>query len=340
MNDSNKMISIIFPSFNGENYIKRNLESIQQLSNLDEIELVIIDNNSCDSSREIIESYNNIDIKLINLDNNLGFAQACNIGAIKANGRYLFITNQDMIFPKDFFVKLFDVFKKLEGKNDIILCPAAVFLDEKTINYFGAKIHFLCFSYTPKMNQIISKEESTFKTLKAAGGCMFIKKKVFLELNGFDTYFFMYHEDTDFSLRANRNNIHAYTTNATKIIHQKRDFKLSDFTYYYIERNRYICIFKNLENLRKLVPYILITELMLIIQSFVINKLKVRFKIYKFFIQNYKIIKEFRNNETNCKYPKLKKHELSHNLDPILMGEIGERNKILKLMLRILNLVL
>ena len=85
------------------------------------------------------------------------------------------------------------------------------------------------------MYQKIPQEQSTFKTLKAAGGCMFLQKKTFLELNGFDSSFFMYHEDTDFSLRAFRSKIHTYTTNVTNILHLKHDFKLSDFTYYYIE---------------------------------------------------------------------------------------------------------
>ena len=45
MNTDNPKISIIFPSYNGERFLKRNLDSIKNLSNLNEIELIIIDNN-------------------------------------------------------------------------------------------------------------------------------------------------------------------------------------------------------------------------------------------------------------------------------------------------------
>jgi len=54
-------ISIIFPTYNGEKYIYRNLNSIKNLVNLNEIEIVIVDNNSTDSTKEIIKSFNNID---------------------------------------------------------------------------------------------------------------------------------------------------------------------------------------------------------------------------------------------------------------------------------------
>ena len=39
------LISIIFPSFNGEKVIRKNLISIKNLSNISDIEIVIIDNN-------------------------------------------------------------------------------------------------------------------------------------------------------------------------------------------------------------------------------------------------------------------------------------------------------
>ena len=106
MDNSKSLISIVFPSYNGAYYIKKNLESLQKISNLDEIEIVIVDNNSEDSTKEIIKSFKNLNIKLIELKDNYGFPKACNLGAINASGKYLFITNQDMVFPKDFFIVL------------------------------------------------------------------------------------------------------------------------------------------------------------------------------------------------------------------------------------------
>ena len=339
-NNSDILISIIFPSFNGEEVLYNNLHSIQNLINLNEIELVIIDNNSEDSTKKIVKSFKELNINLIEQKSNLGFAKACNIGVLHSKGKYIFITNQDVIFPSDFFFVLLKLFKELKYSKDIILCPSIVFQGNNDINYFGAKIHFLCFSYTPEMYQELPKTKKTFRTLKTSGGSMFLKKDTFLKLNGFDPYFFMYHEDTDFALKAIRNHISIFTTNETLLYHQKDHFLLSDFTYYYIERNRYLCLFKHLDNLKSLIPYIFLSELMLLFHAFLLKKLKLRFKIYKFFIQNYKEIKNLRLSKTNQKNLKIRKKQLSSNLDLIILGKSLRNDTLLIFFLKVINLIL
>ncbi len=340
MSESRVKISIVFPSFNGEEVIYNNLKSIQKLSNLNEIELIIIDNNSNDSTIDIIKSFKDIKINLIEQKENLGFAKACNIGVKKSKGEYIFITNQDVTFPRDFFTNLITIYREIRQKEakDFFLCPAVVF-SNMMINYFGAKIHFLGFSYTTNMYQIIPKKKSIFKTQKISGVSMFLKKKIFLEFNGFDSIFFMYQEDTDLSLKALRNQVNVYTTNRTLLHHQKEHLLLNNFTYYYIERNRYLCLLKNYKDLKNLVPYIIISEIILLFQAFLIKKLKIRFKIYKFFIQNNKLIHDLRFKSNNCSSPKIRKQQLSSNLDIVLFKELRGNIKLFKILIRILNLI-
>ncbi len=337
--NSEVLISIIFPSFNGEDVLYKNLHSIQNLINLNEIELVIIDNNSEDSTKTLIKSFKELNVNLIEQDSNLGFAKACNIGVLHSKGKYVFITNQDVIFPSHFFVVLLKLFEELKYSRDIILCPSIVFFGDNGINYFGAKIHFLCFSYTPEMYQELPKTKKTFRTLKISGSSMFLKKDTFLKLNGFDPYFFMYHEDTDLSLKALRSNIPVLTTNETQLYHQKNSFILSDFSYYYIERNRYICLVKNLESIVKLIPYILLTEVILILHSILIKKFKVRLKIYSFLIHNYTNLKSIRSDKLNCKIQKVRKNELSSKLDSNILGKTLANKKYLTFLLKIINII-
>ena len=339
MQNLNPKISIVFPCYNGEKYLNRMMDSIKQLDNLNEIELVIVDNNSEDKSKQIINSYKNIKINLIEQDQNLGFAKACNIGVNNSIGEYVFITNQDVVFPNDFFLQLLMLLDITKKKDQVILCPAVVFFNNN-INYYGAKIHFLGFSYTPEMYQKIPTKISTFQTLKASGCSLFLQKQTFFELNGFDPYFFMYHEDTDFSLMALRNNIPIYTTNKTLLIHQKEHLILNDFSYYYIERNRYFCLIKNIEKYKILIPYLIITELMLLIQAFLIKKIKTRFKVYKFLIQHRKELSSLRYKATNINNQKLNINHLSRNLDPIILGPNLSNTRILIYFLKILNFIM
>jgi len=332
-------ISIIFPTTNAQKVIYKNLKSIENLENLNEIEILISDNNSQDSTKDIIKSFKNLNIRLFEQKENLGFARTINLISPKAKGEFLFITNDDVDFPSGFFKILLNLYHKLKKEKEIIISPAVVFTG-RFINYFGAKIHFLGFSYTPQMYTKLPNVKSTFKTLKIAGCSMFLKKKIFLELNGFDTFFYMYHEDTDISLRAIRKGIFIYTTNETTLHHQKIQMLLSNFTYYYIERNRYITIYKNIENFRILIPYFFLTELILIFQAILTKMLKIRLKVYKFLIENFRQIKYLKFNERNCRDKKLKKQFFDTHLDNILLGRILSKVRIFKLFLKILNLIL
>ena len=339
--DSSKIrISIIFPSYYGEDVIYKNLDSIFNLSNSNEIELVIVDNNSKDTTKEVIKSFNKkIKINLIEQKTNLGFAEACNIAVTKAKGEFIYITNQDVAFPEKFFEILLNLYDKNKKNHEIIISPAVIFPGHY-INYFGAKIHFLGFSYTSNMYKKIPATKSTFKTLKASGCSMFMKKNLFLQLNGFDPFFFMYHEDSDFSLRAIRNKISIFTTNEILLHHQKIHMSINNFTYYYIERNRYLVIFKNINNLKNLIPYLIVSEILLVFQAILTKKLILRLKIYKFLLKNYRTIKNLRINQINKKTDKLHIKNLNRHLDPIVLGKTLSRVKIIRIFLRIINLIL
>lgn len=98
----NDLVSIIIPCYNSEKYIAETIYStlIQTYSNF---EVIIIDDNSTDSSLSIIYSYIQKDsrITLITLSNNLGVSNARNIGISAAKGQYIaFLDSDDLWLPK------------------------------------------------------------------------------------------------------------------------------------------------------------------------------------------------------------------------------------------------
>ena len=334
MHDFLPKISIIFPSYNGEKFLHRNLDSIKQLSKLNEIELIIVDNNSKDSSKEIIKSYSKtLHVKLVELNNNVGFAKACNLGATYAKGEFLFITNQDMLFLKNFFQELLNIYKNYKKNQEIIISPAIVF-EGNGIHYFGAKIHILGFSYTPNLGQKLPHKQIVVKTQRISGGSLFIKNELFLKLGGFDNIYFMYYEDTDLSLRILREGIKMYTTSVPYLIHQKHEWNFNDFRYYLLERNRFILIFKNINHFKKLIPLFLLTEPLLLFQSIIMKKFRLRIRIYYELLSNLKKIKNLRK-KSKQKMFLFPYQRLDKTLDPILMGEM----KNFKVFIRILDFI-
>lgn len=90
------MISVCIATYNGEKYIKEQLDSILiQLDEKDEI--IISDDGSSDKTINLIESYNDVRVKLFknsfrNLVLNFEFALT------KAKGDYIFLSDQDDVW--------------------------------------------------------------------------------------------------------------------------------------------------------------------------------------------------------------------------------------------------
>lgn len=328
-------ISIVFPSYNGERFLKRNLESIKLLDNLDEIELVIIDNRSNDSTVNVIKDFEDlINIKLIKNHLNEGFAEACNLGVSNCNGDFVFITNQDVIFPSNFFTKLKEIYFEYKIKHEIIISPALIFETGK-IHYFGAKNHLLGFSYTPELGEIMPPKRIIKPTQRFSGGTLFIKKDFFQQMGGFEKEFFMYYEDTDFSLRLMRNGNTIYTTNDPYLIHQKKCQIMNKLQYFFLERNRFLIIIKNFEDIYKIMPYLLITEIIMLVHSLFVKKFKLRLKIYCELLHKFKSYKRLRE-ESKKKYSLIPYNKLSRKLDPILLGNL-QKLKVFKKILSLFN---
>ena len=69
-----KTLSIIIPVFNEEERLKKNLIQINRYIKNKKIEVIIVNDGSTDSTKEIIKQFIKINkkIKVINLKNNLG----------------------------------------------------------------------------------------------------------------------------------------------------------------------------------------------------------------------------------------------------------------------------
>ena len=98
--DDSIVVSVCMASYNGEKFILEQLESIlAQLSASDEV--VIVDDCSADSTRQIIESFRDRRIKLHLNSKNMGvigtFERAISLSA----GQFIFLSDQDDVWMPD-----------------------------------------------------------------------------------------------------------------------------------------------------------------------------------------------------------------------------------------------
>jgi glycosyltransferase involved in cell wall biosynthesis len=105
------MISVCMATYNGERFIRFQIESI--LSQLtEEDELVIADDGSIDRTREIIHSINDDRIKLIRNINNMGPVRNFEIALNSSKGDYIFLADQDDVWLDGKVKKMLDALEK------------------------------------------------------------------------------------------------------------------------------------------------------------------------------------------------------------------------------------
>lgn len=88
-------ISVIMAAYNAENLINDTIDSVLKQS-FNDFEFIIIDDGSTDSTRDIIKSYTDSRIKLIENEHN--FIDSINKGLSYAGGKYIaFVDNDDIM---------------------------------------------------------------------------------------------------------------------------------------------------------------------------------------------------------------------------------------------------
>lgn len=113
-----KSISVIIPTYNSENTIKKAINSIfiQSIKNF--IEIIVIDDNSSDNTIKVIEEMKlkkNFGLKLISNENNMGAGYCREIGIKISTGFYITFLDSDDVWLSN---KLHDQIKYMEKNQN------------------------------------------------------------------------------------------------------------------------------------------------------------------------------------------------------------------------------
>ena len=117
---SDPQISVVMPVYNSEKYLKESIESILNQTFTD-FEFIIVDDQSTDSSWQIIQEYANKDSRIIAVKNTgkKGCYPARNCGNKLAKGKYIAVMDSDDISLPYRLQKQFDF---MEQNPDIGIC--------------------------------------------------------------------------------------------------------------------------------------------------------------------------------------------------------------------------
>jgi len=224
-------LSIIIISYNTCQMTLNCLSSIYKQTKLSDAEIIVLDNNSSDSS--VVEIQKQFpDIKLVALTENIGFSRG-NIECIKyAKGDYLLLLNPDTIVLNNGIDRLLSFAMNNEeagiwgGKtlfSDLSLNPSSCW---GKMTVWNLICRAMGLTAVFKNSEFFNSEayggwlRDNERKVDIVSGCFFMLKfSTWKQLNGFDETFFMYGEEADLCLRAKKLGYQPMITNEAEIIH-------------------------------------------------------------------------------------------------------------------------
>lgn len=197
---------------------------------------------------------------------NLGFSGGNNVAtkvAIEMGVDYIFLHNADAYMGPDC---LRIMAEGLDKDKTIGTAQPLILLHPETnlINTAGNAFHYLGFGYGNEYRK--DKNNVTLPDVKdvgyVSGAGTMMRADLLKQYGLWDEDFFMYHEDTDYSLRLRYMGYRTVIMSRAEFFH-KYQFKKSTGKYFWMERNRYaiLLIYFRIPTLILLFPAFVISEL-------------------------------------------------------------------------------
>jgi GT2 family glycosyltransferase len=222
----------------------------------DQTEIIVVDNHSTDETLDELRKLKkkiSTPLQIIANDHNLGFASANNQGLAKAQGKYLLLLNSDTVVQPGALEQLVKTFEdhpiqettsELEsraGEIDRLGIVAATLLNQDdSLQAQGGSFptllslasHWLMLDDIPVIGRLLPSTQHTGKNTRqdlsgahlvkqewVGGTAMTIRKEMIEEIGLLDDHIFMYGEDVEFCLRAQKHHWDVVIDPHAKITH-------------------------------------------------------------------------------------------------------------------------
>lgn len=227
-------LSVVILNYNVRYFLELCLKSVLKATDGLEAEIIVIDNNSPDDSCAMVESLFK-EVILIKNHENIGFSRANNQAVNQAKGDYVCILNPDTVVAEDTFIKLINYADSIDNLGSLgcrLIDGTGSYLPESKRNVPLFKIALQKLAGNDKQyyaNHLAENDIGRIDVL--VGAFMFLKRKLYLEIGGFDEDYFMYGEDIDLSYRLLKKGYQNYYFGKSTIIHYKGESTLKDKKY-------------------------------------------------------------------------------------------------------------
>lgn len=225
-------VSVIIITYNTLQMTNECIDSIYAHTSDISFEIILVDNNSKDGSKDFFEKDQRI--RYAYSPENIGFGRANNIGIAMAKGKYIFCLNSDTLFKNNALRIFYDYAEchepnamyggwltNKEGKyHSYSLFPSMADTLKGALAAYTKHIpgiHIQTKEAKERHNEVHSID--SYETDIVLGADMFIPYSAFLKYGVFDHNFFMYYEESDLQYRFMKNGMKRIIINGPEIIH-------------------------------------------------------------------------------------------------------------------------
>jgi GT2 family glycosyltransferase/glycosyltransferase involved in cell wall biosynthesis len=255
-------VSIVIPTWNGRTLLEECLPSIVEDVAATEgfHEIIVVDNASTDDSVAFVADQFPF-VRVIRLDSNGGFGEACNAGARAATGRFVVALNNDMKVERGFLRELIAGFQH----PDTFAVTAQIFFWDQGRRREETGLTRGAFSRGQlSLTHVVPGDVGHLlpPVFYAGGGSTAYDREKFLDLGGFDElYHPFYVEDVDLSYRAWRRGWPSVFAPTARVHHKHRGtigkYYDADYIRNVVDRNRILFVWRNVSDPRILASGVL-----------------------------------------------------------------------------------
>ena len=218
-------LSIVILNWNGSHHLRRFLPSVVKYSAYDWVEIVVADNASTDQSCELIEM-EFPEVKLLQLDQNYGFAKGYNQALINNRAQYILLLNSDVEVSENW---LEPMIKIMDSSSLVGACqPKIMQLDHpEKFEYAGAAGGFIDrYGYPFCRGRILNSQEvdsgqynQSISVFWSSGAAILIRGELWHQFGGFDSDFWAHMEEIDLCWRMKNHGYQVVGCPDSKVYH-------------------------------------------------------------------------------------------------------------------------